>query len=91
MKALKYRNIAFIVIGVISFILNFTIQNSFDYRGYKGLIDCFGNIFVLAALILWAIGITGLMQLSKEMDNKPRRSNTPETKGDVERWLNEDK
>lgn len=89
MKALKYRNIAFIVIGVISFILNFTIQSGGEVGYRKTVIECFGDIFVLTAFILWAIGITGLMQLNKGKES--RHSNTPETKEDVERWLNEEK
>lgn len=83
MKALKYRNIAFIVIGVISFILNFTIQSGGEAGYRKTVIECFGDIFALTALILWAVGITGLMSVSA--NDKPRHPITPETKEDVER------
>lgn len=66
MKALKIRYIAFIIIGIIAFVTNFTIQSGEEFGYRKAVIECFGDIFILAALILWAIAVTGLMQLGEK-------------------------
>lgn len=94
MKALKVRYYAFIAIGIIAFITNFTIQSGYQSTYRESVISCFGNIFVLTALILWAIGITGLMQIANK-DKQPQKNTRPrssvETKEELEKWLNEEK